>query len=647
MQLNKHPFITHQVPDMNRKILLSVVLSAALMQAYAQMPPANAPMTVYKNSLPMPDYISKAFDNGTRSLKGRPGRKYWLNHGHYDIALSVNPPQNLINGSEQITWFNESPDRLDSLNFKLIMNSHRAGARGAAGNPQAGIQVDEITANGVAAAWNKDSAYSSNYMMGLTKPLAPHDSVKLNIKWHYQLSRGRGREGIIDSTTFYIAYFYPRVSVYDDYKGWDVQPFAGGLEFYNDFNDYNLSVTVPKNFIVWATGNFRNPDEVLSPAAAIRFQTSLISDSTIHIASAKDLAAKSVTAQNATNTWKFRAEYVSDLAIGISDHYNWDGGSVITDDQTGRRVSMQAAYQDTMRDFQKSVQFGRYSLRYFSNDWPGVQYPFEKSTAFQGFADMEYPMMINDSHQADLGFAELVQDHEQAHTYMPFYMGTNESFYAFMDEGWATTFEYLIGLTEKGKKGADDFYKSFRVNRWIHGPHTQENPIITPSPYVTFAAGSNSYGKASLSYLALKDMLGDELFKKALHTYMNNWHGKHPIPWDYFNSMSAGSGKNLDWFFYNWFFTPGYIDLALESATETKRGYQLSVKNIGGFAIPFDVNVTYADGSVEIFHQTPLVWKKDQKSALVRVRTTKLVKSMVLDGGIFMDADEKNNTWTK
>lgn len=631
---------------MNRKILLSLFFGAAILQAYAQMPPANAPMSVYKKSLPMPDYISKAFDNKTRNLNGKPGKKYWLNHGRYDIALTVNPPEKTISGVEQIVYFNESPDKLDSLNFKLIMNSHRGGARGTTPNPQAGIQVDEITVNGIKTEWNNDSVYSTNYMMALAKPLAPHDSVKLNIKWHYQLSRGRGREGFIDTSTFYLAYFYPRVSVYDDYKGWDVQPHAG-LEFYNDFNDYTLSVTVPKNFIVWATGNFRNPDEVLSPDAAAKYQTSLTSDSTIHIATAQSLANKTVTAQNATNTWKFAANYISDMAIGISDHYNWDGGSVVTDDLTGRRVSMQAAYQDTMRDFQQSVQFGRYSLRYFSNEWPGIQYPFEKSVAFQGFADMEYPMMINDSHSPDLGFAQLVQDHEQAHTYMPFYMGTNESFYAFMDEGWATTFEYLIGLTEKGKKGADDFYKSFRVNRWTRGPHVQENPIITPSPYVTFAAGSNSYGKASLSYLALKDMLGDDLFKKALHTYMNNWHGKHPIPWDYFNAMNAGSGKNLNWFFENWFFTPGYLDLNLESAIEVKNGYKLSVKNIGGFAMPFDVNVTYTDSSKESFHQTPIVWKKDQKAISVTIKTTKPVQYITLDGGIFVDADEKNNVWRK
>jgi hypothetical protein len=259
---------------------------------------------------------------------------------------------------------------------------------------------------------------------------------------------------------------------------------------------------------------------------------------------------------------------------------------------------------------------------------------------------MEYPMMVNDSHETDLAFAELVQDHEIAHTYFPFYMGTNESRYAFMDEGWATTFELLIGTAERGKKAADDFYKRFRVTRWINGPHDKEVPIITPSPDVTFGAGNNAYGKPSLSYLALKDMLGDDLFKKALHTYMDNWNGKHPIPWDYFYSMKKGSGKNLDWFFYNWFFTNSYIDLSLEKADKTAEGYTLSIKNIGGFAVPFDAIVTYADGTTETFHQTPAVWEQDQKNIAVNLKTSKDVKSITLDGGIFMDANVKDNTWT-
>ncbi|WP_248282260.1 M1 family metallopeptidase [Mucilaginibacter robiniae] len=600
-------------------------------------------LQAHAQTLSMPPEVAAAYQKGTRSMNGQPGKNYWQNTGRYDIAVSMTPPNNRIDGVEHITYFNNSPDALRSLNMKLIVNVHRAGRNS---NPESGIQVDDFQVNGTKATWDNNAATTTNYKVNLSKPLQPRDSVKLDITWHYALSRTEGRDGVIDSTTFYLAYFYPRVSVYDDYKGWDTQPHTGGLEFYNDFNDYNLKVTVPKNYIVWATGTLQNPSQVLQPEAVQKLQASFTSDSTIHIATAQDLTHKNITAQNETNTWVWTAHHISDMTVGVSDHYDWDAASVLVDDKTNRRASMQAAFPDASEDFHHSVQFGRYSLGWFSHNWPGVPYPFEKSTAFQGFADMEYPMMINDSHETDLGFAELVQDHEQAHTYFPFYMGINESRYAFMDEGWATTFEYLIGITEKGKKAADEFYKQFRVTRWIHQPHTQENPVITPSPDVTYGSGDNAYGKPSLSYLALKDMLGDELFKKALHTYMDNWNGKHPIPWDYFNSMSSGSGKNLNWFFYNWFFTPSYIDLGLEKVVQKGNNATLSIKNIGGFAIPFDVNVTYADGTADTIHQTPIVWEKNQQQITLRVKTEKQVKAITLDGGIFMDADEKNNTWT-
>ncbi len=618
---------------MRKHLLASLLLLGAITATQAQ-------------NLPVPAEIQKAYDNGTRSLTGRPGNNYWQNHGRYIISIKVAPPDNTIQGVEQITYFNNSPDALKQLNMKLIVNVHRAGLRGRPGNPLAGIMIDELKINGKKTAWDNNADTTTNQMVDLAKPLMPHDSLKLNITWHFALSKGRGRDGIIDSTSFYLAYFYPRVSVYDDYRGWDTQPHTGSLEFYNDFNDYTLNVTVPKNFIVWSTGTLRNPDKVLQPEFAKRLTQSMTGDSTIHVATAAELANKSVTAQNETNTWTWTAINITDMALGISDHYDWDAASAIINDQTHYRVSVQAAFPDASQDFHHSVQFSRYALAWFSRNWPGVQYPFPKSTAFQGFADMEYPMMVNDSHETDMVFAELVQDHEQAHTYFPFYMGINESRYPFMDEGWATTLEYLIGITENGQKAADDFYKSFRVTRWIHAAHVKEQPIITPAPDVTFGAGNNAYGKPSLSYLALKDMLGDDLFKKALHTYMDNWHGKHPMPWDYFNSMITGSGQDLNWFFNNWFFTPSYIDLALQNTTKTDAGYNLDIKNIGGFAVPFNVIATYTDGTTESFHQTPIVWKANQQQTTIAIKASKPVKSLTLDGGIFMDANEKDNTWT-
>ena len=256
-------------------------------------------------------------------------------------------------------------------------------------------------------------------------------------------------------------------------------------------------------------------------------------------------------------------------------------------------------------------------------------------------------MMVNDGTTDDLTFSRFVVEHEIAHTWFPFYMGINETRYGFMDEGWATTFELLIGRADVGTEAAENLYKQFRVSGWINDPSAEEDiPIITPGNMLTgIGLGNNEYGKPSLGYLAIKDLLGDQMFKKCLHEYINRWHGKHPIPWDFFNTFNNVSGKNLNWFWNNWFFTNYYIDQAIEKVAKTATGYAISIKNIGGYASPVNVIINYIDGSSEILHQTPAIWEKNQRLATVSISTKKKIKSLELNGGIFMDADESNNVW--
>src|SRR5690242_3816955 len=452
----------------------------------------------------MPRTVTQAVKNGTRSLDGRPGPKYWENHGRYAITVTALPPDRTVKGTERITYMNNSPDTLPGLVIKLFLNIHKPGAPRNGGATEAfltsGVHVDSFAVNGQPVQWQDSSRYFTWRPVRLPAPLMPHDSVQLSFDWHYEISREAGREGMIDSTTYYLAYFYPRVAVYDDYNGWDTMNFTGEQEFYSDFNDYDVSVKVPANYVVWGTGTLRNAAEVLQPEALRRFRASLTSDSVIHVATQTELSAKRVTAQQAVNTWHFTAANVPDMAFGVSDHYDWDAASVMVDDATHRRASVQAAYNDTAADFHHMVHFAQHALDWLSHNWPGVPYPYEKTTVFQGSADMEYPMMVNDGSTPDTTFSRFVAEHEIAHTYFPFYMGINETRYGFMDEGWATTFEYLIGQHDLGDARAAAFYKQFRVAGWIDDPSPlEELPIITPEDALNAAAyGNNAYGKASL-----------------------------------------------------------------------------------------------------------------------------------------------------
>ncbi len=158
--------------------------------------------------------------------------------------------------------------------------------------------------------------------------------------------------------------------------------------------------------------------------------------------------------------------------------------------------------------------------------------------------------------------------------------------------------------------------------------------------------GNNAYGKPALGYLAMKDLLGDDMFRECLHAFMDRWHGKHPIPWDFFYTFNDVSGRNLDWFWSNWFFSNNYIDLAVKGVKKSGSGYAVTVENIGGMVAPFDVVLHFTDGSTQRTHETPAVWERNQKRTTVSVHSGKKLQSVVLDGGIWVDANAANNTWT-
>jgi hypothetical protein len=608
--------------------------------------------SVQSQELYMPRNIKNAYVKGTRSTDGKPAKRYWQNHGKYDMTITVTPETKLVSGTETIVYANNSKDTLKALTIRFVNNVHKTEAPRASYASKdfltSGLVITSFTVNG--QKYDVDGKdWGTTGQVKLKSSLLPGTSATVAIDWNYPLSKESGREGQIDSTSFFVAYAYPRISVYDDYNGWDRLPHMGRNEFYNDFNDYKLAVKAPKNYVVWATGDLLNPDEVLQPAVSAKLKKSYVSDEVSHIATPEEMRKGKVTKQKEWNTWRFSVNNIVDVTFSLSNHYAWDAGSVIVDKKTRRRASVQAAYNETATDFPHAVEWSKKALDWFSNQMPAVPYPFSKMTTFQGYADMEYPMMVNDTATPDLPFSQFVMNHEIAHTYFPFYMGINETNYPFMDEGWATTLEYFIGQNQVGKEKADELFKEFRVKRWIFDPSTEEDqPVISLGTQVSGAGyGNNAYVKPALAYLALKDMLGDEVFMAALHEYMNRWNGKHPIPWDFFYSINDATKQDLNWYWNNWFFSNNYIDLAIEKVSIKGTDYMVDIKNIGGFAVPFDLIVTYADGKQERVHKTAAIWKANQKQASVEIKGSGDVQSILVEGGIFMDAIPSDNGWKK
>jgi hypothetical protein len=612
--------------------------------------------------------IAVAYAKGTRSRDGNPGPNYWQNHSRHTIKLTIEPPSKRIIGEQEIVYTNNSPDPLPILIFRLYMNAHHPAAmREQLVSSEFftdGITVDNFSIDGVAKAWadpasplgSVNQPGSTIHGILLDKPLAPGASVRITMSWHYDLVKDAGwKEGAIDENSFFLAYFYPRITNYSDFGGWDIAPFTLGREFNNDFNDYDVSVTLPRDHVVWATGELQNPAEVLQPAIAQKLAASRSSDAIVTLATPDDIREGRVTARAEHLTWQWQAKGVPDFAIGLSNDYRWEASSVEVDPATGRRAGVELAYADSATDFETLSASARQTLRWASTQWPGVPYPYPKTTIFLGSADEEYPMMVNDASSignpaaAKLGgnvFTEFVAAHEILHTWFPFFMGINEKRYPFMDEGWTTAFEYLRNREVLGPEVSEPLFREFRVSRvsWPSPGASNELPIITPHDSLygqTPVFAFNQYGKAALGYLALKDLMGDSAFKTALHNFMTRWQGKRPLPWDMFASFNNAGVGNYDWFFARWFFGYNHMDLGIGAVSDAS----VTIRNPGGMPLPFDLAVTYVDGSAERFHRTPAVWQANPQETTIALPSGKPVTGVIIDTGIFEDFQPSDNNW--
>jgi len=594
--------------------------------------------------------FQQAFQNKTRSADGKPGADYWQNFGKYVMDVTVAPPSRIISGSETIYYYNGSPDTLHEIYFRLVQNAHRKNAhrdsKVTSGYFTDGMNIISLMVDKKEKTSALKIAPGSNgtrEFIHLDKPLPPKTSVEISVKWNYELSEDsrsdQPRDGVIDSTTFFLAYWYPRVDVYDDVNHWDQTDFTELQEFYNDFNDYDFTIHAPAGFVVWSTGELKNENEVLSGMLSGKLNTAQRFDSTIHLITEKDFASMKQLVPS--GAWKYSAKNVTDVAFGISNHFLWDAGGVNIPGSRWGRVSVQSAYAVDSKDFQKEVDLGKKCLRFFSDSLPGVIYPYSKMILFNGNSFMEYPMMVNDMSDPDYDDWVATTAHEIAHTYFPFFMGINESRYGWMDEGWAAFNELNYSRYELDSI-ADWVFTNFYVPHNLKKARKKlTSPLMTESTQLKgLPYEFNSYGKPALAYEALRSLLGDTLFKKCLNQYMLRWNGKHPVPYDFFNTFNDVSGKNLNWFWRAWFFEPNYFDLEVKNISVNGNSASITISNTGGLPVPFKIQVLVESG-IETFYFSANEWES-KKEITVQVKTKSKIQSVRLLHGVFIDWNPKN-----
>ena len=404
-----------------------------------------------QSTLHIPKEIQKAYTNGTRSKDGKPGPKYWQNFVAYNIEVSVTPETRGIDGKETVVFTNNSPDNLSSIVIRLYYDVFKKGnERGMEVNVEDigdGVEIKAVSVNGNAYDLNDRKLIrrqGTNMLVSLPAPLKPGEKVTLGFEWAQKVPLTVRRTGAIDSTSFFVAYWYPQVSVYDDVFGWDLINYTFDTEFYNNLGSYDVTITAPDNFLVWATGTLENSQAVLPAEIYKKYNQAKTSDDVVHVVTPDELK----TLKLKSGTWHYKANEVSDFAFAISDHYSWDA---LAQKVSGKDVLISTAFPATQADkYTEVTKIQQKTMKHFSEDVPGVPYPYPAFTTFIGLrgGGMEFPMMANNA-----GPGQGVTIHEMFHTYFPMYVRINERRFAWMDEGWADFATALVTHNYFRKEG--------------------------------------------------------------------------------------------------------------------------------------------------------------------------------------------------
>lgn len=598
-----------------------------------------------QSELYIPVNIQKAYMKGTRDHSGKPGPEYWQNKASYRIQVKLEPDISKVSGSQIVIYQNYSPDTLRELVLTVLSDIQNKENSRDWYVPQNiltdGVQITRLGINGSDYELGTPAVarIGTNAIVQLKEPLLPGKNLNIELDWNVVFPPGLTiRNGNYGDSTFFIAYFYPKVAVYDDLDGWDRRNYTGMAEFFGAFSDYEVFITVPQKFKVWATGELQNAEDVFSRKYFKKWQEAQKSMEVFSMIDSTNYLDNDITAKKAWNTWHFKANTVPDFAFGTSDKFLWDVVNVVVDPETGRKVNFNAAYRKDSRDYYGMAELGKKMMHDLSTRVPGVPYPFPVMTIFNGNAGMEFPMMCNNASEKEWGGTVVLAYHEASHTYFPFYVGTNERKYAWMDEGMANLFPMFY--MEEHVPGAP--YMSSRKTRYysLAGQEIETN-MMTLTDHLRLWAPYRqaSYNKSFYANYFLYDYLGTEVFLKSLRSYIKSWAYKHPMPYDFFNSFSSYTGQNLDWFWQNWYFEKNHADLALGSFENG----EIEVINKGRLFLPVVLNVIHRDGTSKEIRFKLSEWNGKNYRLKIKLDQPGLIKKIILGNEIIPDVDESNN----
>ena len=561
--------------------------------------------------------------NAYRNSAGQPGHAYWQQQVDYSISAVLYEEEQRITATQTVTYHNNSPDTLTYLWLHLDQNRFRedsiaemsrtfedsSPAAGESEGDAARISLanlrrlhymdDEDLGFEISAVTDGNGEPMQHVIVGtlmrvdLAAPLATGQRTEFTVDFAYNIVHGsafRARGGYEhfpdDARTggnhiFAIAQWFPRLAAYTDYEGWTNKEFLGSGEFTLEFGDYEVSITVPEDHIVAATGELTNGEEVLTAEQRARLKQAETAERPVFIVTPDEARENERDGASETATWRFSATNVRDFAWASSRKFIWDAKGMQQPGADQEQVMAMSFYPKEggtlWSDYSTEVVIHALEVyTRFTFDYP---YPTAQSVSVGFLGGMEYPMITFNGPRttlrddgsrtyslADKSFLIGVIIHEIGHFFFPMIVNSDERQWTWMDEGLNSYLDAVAGREwdpalswAVEPRDMTDYMRS-----------TDQVPIMTQSDSV-LQFGANAYGKPTAALNILREtILGRKLFDFALKEYARRWKFKRPTPADFFRTMEEASGVDLDWFWRGWFYTTDHVDISLDRVYEMR-----------------------------------------------------------------------------
>jgi hypothetical protein len=536
---------------------------------------------------------------GSISLMAQADR--WQQRAEYEMEIDFDVKKHQFDGEQRLTYFNNSPDTLHKVFYHLYFNAFQPNSMMDVrsrtikdADPRVGGRIQELSADEIGYQKVKslkvDGKKADYEVVGtilevsLPEPILPNSSVVFEMDFEAQVPvqiRRSGRDNA-EGISYSMSQWYPKMCEYD-YQGWHANPYVG-REFYGIWGDFDVKITIDKDYIIGGTGYLQNPNEIGHGYAP---------EEKVNRPRGKRL------------TWHFKAPKVHDFMWGADPDYTHD--TFTRKDGT----VLHFFYQKNERTEEQWAQLPRVMDRAFDyiNEHYG-QYPYKQYTFIQGGdGGMEYPMGTLITGERSFPSLVGVSVHELMHSWYQMMLGTNEALYAWMDEGftsWASSnvMNYLRKEQLLPGMAVDNPHLGSYMGYINFSNSGLEEPLTTHADhFVTNSAyGVASYVKGAVFLEQLKYIIGEEAFEKGMLRYFNTWKYKHPNTNDFIRIMEKQSGLELDWYKEYWVQSTHQIDYAVQSVEDGGRGSVITLEKVGVMPMPFEVEVAFTNGEQKRYY---------------------------------------------